>query len=101
MSESTAKRLPSLISPIAMPATCALSGTPASISARLAPQTDAMDELPLDSVISETTRIEYANSSAVGNTAIKARLASLPWPISRRFGLPTRPVSPVAYGGML
>ena len=41
-----------------MPATCALIGTPASISARLPPQTDAIDELPFDSVISETTRIE-------------------------------------------
>ena len=41
-----------------MPATCAFIGTPASISARLAPQTDAIDELPFDSVISETTRIE-------------------------------------------
>ena len=58
MSVSTAKRLPSLIRPIAMPATCALVGTPASISARLPPQTEAIDDEPLDSVISETTRIE-------------------------------------------
>src|SRR2546422_6373107 len=58
MSDSTAKRLPSLIRPIAIPATCALTGTPASISARLPPQTEAIDEEPLDSVISETTRIE-------------------------------------------
>src|SRR5271155_6235832 len=101
MSESTAKRLPSLMSPIAIPATCALVGTPASINARLAPHTDAIDEERLDSVISETTRIEYANSSALGSTAINARLASRPWPISRRLGDPTRPVSPVAYGGML
>ena len=41
-----------------MPATCALVGTPASIIARLPPHTEAIDELPLDSVISETTRIE-------------------------------------------
>ena len=52
-----------------MPATCALVGTPASISARLAPHTDAIDELPFDSVISETTRIEYANSSTLGSIA--------------------------------
>ena len=39
-----------------MPATCALIGTPASISARLVPHTEAMEELPLDSVISDTTR---------------------------------------------
>ncbi len=84
-----------------MPATCALVGTPASISARLAPQTEAIDDEPFDSVISETMRIEYENSSAVGSTASSARLASRPWPISRRLGVPTRPVSPVAYGGML
>ncbi len=32
---------------------------------------------------------------------MRARSASAPWPISRRFGLPTRPVSPVEYGGKL
>ena len=58
MSDSTAKRLPSLIRPIAMPATCALIGTPASISARLPPHTEAIEEEPFDSVISETTRSE-------------------------------------------
>ena len=36
MSDRTAKRLPSLINPMAMPATCAFIGTPASISARRA-----------------------------------------------------------------
>ena len=41
-----------------MPATCALIGTPASISARLPPHTEAIDEEPFDSVISETTRSE-------------------------------------------
>ena len=40
-----------------MPATGRFSFTPASISARLLPQTVAMLELPLLSVISETTRI--------------------------------------------
>ncbi len=101
MSVSTAKRLPSLIRPMAMPATCAFSGTPASISARQPPHTEAIDEEPFDSVISETTRIEYGNSVRSGSTATSARLASRPWPISRRFGEPTRPVSPVANGGML
>jgi hypothetical protein len=43
MSVSTAKRLPSLIRPMAMPATCAFSGTPASISASEPPQTEAID----------------------------------------------------------
>ena len=58
MSESTAKRLASLMSPMAIPATWAFIGTPASINARLAPHTEAIDELPFDSVISETTRME-------------------------------------------
>ena len=40
-----------------MPATGRFSGTPASISARLVPQTVAIEELPLLSVISLTTRI--------------------------------------------
>jgi hypothetical protein len=84
-----------------MPATCAFSGTPASISARQPPHTEAIDDEPFDSVISETTRIEYGKSAWLGRTATKARLAKRPWPISRRFGVPTRPVSPVANGGML
>ena len=56
MSDSTAKPSGSLISPIAMPATGRGSGTPASISASEAPHTDAIDDEPFDSVISETTR---------------------------------------------
>ena len=40
-----------------MPATGRSSGTPASISASEAPHTEAIDEEPLLSVISETTRI--------------------------------------------
>ena len=40
-----------------MPATGALIGTPASISASEAPQTVAIDDEPLDSRMSETTRI--------------------------------------------
>ena len=58
-----------------MPATCALSGTPASISARQPPHTEAIDDEPFDSVISETTRIEYGNSVRSGSTATSARLA--------------------------
>jgi hypothetical protein len=56
MSVSTAKRLPSSIRPMAMPATWAFMGTPASISDRQPPQTEAIDDEPLDSVISDTTR---------------------------------------------
>src|SRR2546428_529870 len=47
---------PSLMRPIAIPATGALMGTPASISDRVAPQTVAMDDEPFDSRISDTTR---------------------------------------------
>ena len=57
MSERTAKRSPSRMRPIAMPATGRRSGTPASISASEAPQTVAIDDEPFDSVISDTTRI--------------------------------------------
>src|SRR6185295_10384597 len=101
MSESTTKSLPSLTRPIAMPATGALIGTPASIIASEDPQTDAIDEEPLDSVISETTRNTYGNDSIVGLTACTPRLARRPWPISRRFGPAMRPVSPTENGGKL
>ena len=42
---------------MAMPETGALIGTPASMSARVEPQVEAIEEEPLDSMISETTRI--------------------------------------------
>ena len=57
MSQSTAKRSPSRMRPIAMPAVGRFSGTPASISASDDPHTVAIDDEPFDSVISETTRI--------------------------------------------
>ncbi len=57
MSVRTAYFSPSLMRPIATPATGALMGTPASIIAKLPPQTVAIDEEPFDSVISETMRI--------------------------------------------
>ena len=40
-----------------MPATGAFNGTPASIIAREPPQTDAIDDEPFDSRMSETTRM--------------------------------------------
>ena len=49
MSVSTLKTLPSDIRPIAIPATGALILIPASISAKVEPQTDAIDVEPLDS----------------------------------------------------
>ena len=42
--------------PIAAPATGALIGTPASISASAPPQTVAIEDEPFDSVMSETMR---------------------------------------------
>ena len=42
---------------MAMPDTGRFSGTPASIIARLPPHTVAIDDEPLDSVMSERTRI--------------------------------------------
>jgi len=42
--------------PIAIPATGALSGTPASIIASVPPHTEAIDEEPFDSRMSDTMR---------------------------------------------
>ena len=42
--------------PIAMPATGRFRGTPACMRERVPPQTEAMDDEPFDSRISETTR---------------------------------------------
>ena len=53
----TANPSSSLTRPIAIPATAALSGIPASIKAKLEPHTLAIELDPLDSVISDTTRI--------------------------------------------
>src|SRR5258708_2954578 len=99
MSDSTANASGSLIRPIAIPATGRGNGTPASINASDAPQTEAIDEDPFDSVTSETTRIVYGKLSLGGNNGRTARQASLPCPISRRPGDPIRFASPVEYGG--
>src|SRR5438093_4917302 len=64
---------PSLTSPIAMPATWDLIGTPASMSASDAPHTVAIEEDPLDSRMSDTTRIVYGKSASAGSTASTAR----------------------------
>ena len=79
---------------MAIPATGRGRGTPASIIASEAPQTVAIEDEPLDSVISETTLTVYGNSSAEGRIGLIARQASLPWPISRRPGDNMRPASP-------
>ena len=62
-----------MIRPIAIPATGALIGTPASISAKVPAQIDACDDEPLDSNTSATKRIAYGKSSSLGNTSFKAR----------------------------
>ncbi len=65
-----------------MPATCFLIGTPASMRAMQDAQVDAMDVEPLDSMVSDTQRIAYGNSSVEGRTGSSARSARAPWPIS-------------------
>ncbi len=87
--------------PIAIPATGAFSGTPALSSDSVDAHTEPIDVEPLELSASETWRMAYGNSSTLGSTGINARSASAPWPISRRLGEPTRPVSPVEYGGKL
>ncbi len=84
-----------------MPATGAASGTPASSSDSDVAQTEPIDVEPLDPSASDTERIAYGKSSFDGSTGRIARPARAPCPISRRFGEPTRPVSPVEYGGKL
>src|SRR3989344_6746104 len=89
----------SLIIPMSIPAAIFLIGTPASMSAKQPPQTDAMEDDPLEDKISETIRTVYGNSSCVGIRRHKAFSAKLPWPISRLPGPRKLPVSPVQYGG--
>src|SRR3954468_13900141 len=101
MSVRIAYLSPSLISPIATPATAARIGTPASNSESDAPQTDAIDDDPFDSRMSETIRIVYGNSSNAGRTPWIARSARLPWPISRREVPRIGRTSPVENGGKL
>ena len=84
-----------------MPATGCLIGTPASISDSDEPQTEAIDDEPLDSRMSDTTRIVYGKSSVVGTTGTSARSASAPWPMSRRLGPRMKPASPTENGGKL
>ena len=77
MSVRIAYFLPSLMSPIATPATAARSGTPASNSDSEPPQTDAIDDEPLDSRMSETMRIVYGNSSNGGSTRLDRALGEV------------------------
>src|SRR5258708_10588502 len=85
--------------PIATPATAAFRGTPASIIASDPPHTDAIDEEPFDSRISDTTRTVYGKVSSAGIIGTSARSASAPWPISRRPGPRRNLTSPTEKGG--
>src|SRR5687767_15610596 len=84
---------------MATPPTEPRSGTPACIIASEPPQTEAIDEEPLDSRMSETIRIAYANSSSGGRSGASARRARFPWPISRRAGPRRNFTSPTENGG--
>ena len=67
-----------MIRPMATPATGALMGTPASIRARVLPQTVAMLVEPLLESTSLTRRRVYGKSSLLGITGIRARSARAP-----------------------
>ena len=56
------------------------------------PQTDAIEDEPFDSVISDTNANCVWEISCGGRTACNARHANLPWPISRRPGPTVRPL---------
>src|SRR5205085_10637197 len=101
MSVSSAWREDSLTMPTEMPAQGASMGTPASKSARLAPQTEAMEEDPFDSMMSATTRTVYGKASSEGSRGLSGFLKRAPWPISRRPGPRSGLVSPVENDGKL
>ena len=94
MSDKIRQSFPSKISPIAIPDTGLLIGTPAFIMEIHPPQTEAIDEEPFDSVIFDSNLIEYGNTSKEGRIPFKARSASLPCPTSRLAAGPMRPTSP-------
>ena len=78
ISDKTVKSSPSLIKPIAIPATGSLIGTPASIRASEVPQTVAIEDEPLDSVISDTILNVYGKLSFGGSDELIALHANLP-----------------------
>ncbi len=78
MSERITNLSPSVISPMAMPATGFFSGTPASIKLKVLAQTLAILVEPLLVTISDTVRIVYGKSSTAGIIGSKARSASAP-----------------------
>src|SRR5258706_15928489 len=99
MSVRIANRSPSETSPIATPAIGDLMGTPASMSASVPPQTVAIEDEPLDSRMSETTRTGYGDASAVGRTGDSDRPATLPSPTARPGAPRMKFASPARKGG--
>ena len=92
---------PSFISPIAIPATGAFIGTPASIRASEPPHTVAIEDEPFDSSISATILIVYGKSDFCGINAFNALSANMPCPISLRPGDLRGFTSPTLKGGKL
>ena len=88
-------------SPVEIPATGAVIGTPASIRAKVLPQILPWDVDPFELSTSETTLIAYGKSSSEGKTGIKAFSASAPCPISRLPGPRDVLASPTLYEGKL
>ena len=84
---------------MAIPETGFFNCTPASIRAMVPEQTVAMDEEPLLSKTSLTTRTVYGQSS--GTIPLRARCAKFPCPISRREVPRMGRASPVQKGGKL
>src|SRR5688572_6905477 len=101
MSERRTYWSPFMTRPIDTPATGRAIGTPASMRASVPPHTDAIDDDPFDSRISDTSRIVYGNLFGAGTTAFRLRSASMPWPISRRPGPRIGLHSPTLKGGKL
>ncbi len=89
-----------VIKPMATPLTCFGMGTPASINASEPAQTVAIDDEPLLSKISLTTRTVYGYSLP-GIICFKLRIARLPWPTSLLPGPRIGFTSPVEKGGKL
>ena len=78
MSVRTTWSSPSLIRPIAIPATGRVILTPAAWRASVDAQTEPIDEEPFDSSVSETSRIVYGNSDSSGIIGSSARWARFP-----------------------
>ena len=99
ISDNTAYLSPSVIKPIAIPETLLLILIPASINARDPAQTEAIEDDPLDSKISETILTVYGQSDGI--TFFRALWARFPWPTSLLEVPLNGLASPVENGGKL